>query len=313
MDETGDYFTHAIYNNFSTFTPTRTISSNRVFIRDWVVQGWAVPSVSRTTPLAIQNTRENVYIEDGNLMLKQEGYPNEAVMAGRNVSVASITSKNGDIFHGSFRTEMKVEGATGGSVAAFFWYHDDKNEIDIEILAREYEDDEMPIHYTVHPAKDEDDIVLQNATAVIPLRGDNPGSNFQRHRFDWTKDELRFYQNSELVITMNERIPRVGGHVYLNLWADGGSWSGSPSTTDVLMTVRLIAIYHNTSASDAGMDVMFNSRCEKAGGPSERTVCLDTKVESGEIIPSSVAVVSIPLPIWTLSMLSFVLGIMLVI
>lgn len=171
----------------------------------------------------------------------------------------------------------------------------------------------MPVHYTVHPAKDEDDIVLQNATAVISMKGDNPGSNFQRHRFDWTNDELRFYQNSDLVITMNERIPQVAGHVYMNLWADGGSWSGSPSTTDVLLTVRLIAIYHNTSASEAGMDALFNLRCQKAGGPSEQTVCLDTMVESGEIVPSSVAVLSVPTPIWALKMLCVVLGIMLII
>ena len=190
---------------------------------------------------------------------------------------------------------------------------DDRNEIDIEILAREFKDDEMPVHYTVHPAKDEDDIVLHNATAVLSMKGDNPGSIFQRHRFDWTNDELRFYQNSDLVLTMNERIPQVAGHVYMNLWADGGSWSGSPSTTDVLMTVRLIAIYHNTSASEAGTDDLFNLRCERAGGPSEQTVCLDTMVESGEIVPSSVAVLSVPSPIWALKMLCVVLGIMLIV
>lgn len=123
MDETGDYFTHAIYNNFSTFAPSKAVSKNSGFALDWIAQGWAMPYVSRITPLAIQNTLENVYIDDGNLILKQAGYPNEAVMAGRNVSVASISSRVDDIFHGSFRTEMKVEGATGGSVAAFFWYH----------------------------------------------------------------------------------------------------------------------------------------------------------------------------------------------
>lgn len=123
MDETGDYYTHAIYNNFSTYTPATVASNNPIFAWDWVVQGWGMPYVSRIMPLTIQNTLENVYIEDGNLILKQTGYPTEGVMTGRNVSVSSISSRLGDIYHGSFRTEMKVEGATGGSVAGFFWYH----------------------------------------------------------------------------------------------------------------------------------------------------------------------------------------------
>jgi hypothetical protein len=123
MDDTGDYFTHAIYNNFSTFQPSKTISSNTNFTRHWVAQNWGLVPISRATPLPIRNTRENVYIDNGNLILKQAGYPKESVTAGGNVSVASITSQLGDIYHGSFRTEIKVEGATGGSVAGFFWYH----------------------------------------------------------------------------------------------------------------------------------------------------------------------------------------------
>jgi hypothetical protein len=165
----------------------------------------------------------------------------------------------------------------------------------------------------VHPAKDQNDFVFQNATDVIPLVGDKPASSYQRHRFDWTGKQLRFYQNSELVLRKTQRIPEIGGHVYMNLWADGGVWSGSPSTTDVLMSVRLIAIYHNTTASEAGLDATFNLRCDIAGGPSERTVCSDTLVESGEVIPSSVAVATVPLPFDLLTMLSIVLGIMLVI
>jgi hypothetical protein len=159
-------------------------------------------------------------------------------------------------------------------------------------LSREFFDDRVYVHYTVHPAKDQNDFVFQNATDVIPLVGDKPASSYQRHRFDWTGKQLRFYQNSELVLRKTQRIP---------------------STTDVLMSVRLIAIYHNTTASEAGLDATFNLRCDIAGGPSERTVCSDTLVESGEVIPSSVAVATVPLPFDLLTMLSIVLGIMLVI
>lgn len=167
----------------------------------------------------------------------------------------------------------------------------------------------------MHPAKQQNDSVLQNATDIVSLYGgDETRSEFQRHRFDWTSDDLRFYQNSEQVLTKTKRIPAVGGHAYLDLWADGGVWSGSPSTTNVLMSVRLIAIYHNTSASEVGRDEQFNKRCAKAGGPSEQTICLDTRIENGELVPSSVAVVALPpLSVRILSLLSAVLGFMLVV
>ncbi|PGH14562.1 hypothetical protein AJ80_05882 [Polytolypa hystricis UAMH7299] len=298
MNDTRDYFTHVIYNNFSAFTPTKTVSSNPDFYRHWVIQRWGIPPQNWATPLPIDNQLDNVYIQDGNLVLKQEGYSKEAILSGHNVSVASIASQSGDIIHGSFRIELKMEGATGGSVAGFFWYHDDQNEIDIEILAKEFKPDSVLVHYTTHPALDESGVLVKNATEVIPLRGDDPASSFQAHRFDWTGEELRFYQNSRLVHANALRVPQVPGYVYMNLWADGGPWSGTPSTTDVFMSVKTIAIYHNTSASEEGIDKAFNLRCEKAGGPSNITVCLDTSIESGNLDPSSVASVITPVQVW---------------
>ncbi|EDN07921.1 predicted protein [Histoplasma mississippiense (nom. inval.)] len=196
-----------------------------------------------------------------------------------------------------------MENANGGRCAAFFCIHDDKNEIDIEILSREFKPDWFTVHYTTHPALDKHGQVIANATTVIPFHGDNLLNLFQRHRFDWTKEELRFYQNSTLVHANAFQIPDAPGHAYLNVWADGGAWSGAPSTTDVFLTIKLIAIYHNTSASDQGLDKVFNERCKKAGGPSNVTICLDTRVESGVVDPSSSGSAVVPLQLWILSML----------
>lgn len=185
---------------------------------------------------------------------------------------------------------------------------DDENEIDIEILTKEFKPDHMLVHYTTHPALDENGVLIKNSTEIIPLRGDNPADSFQRHRFDWTKKELRFYQNDKTVHKNNLRIPTDSGHVYMNLWADGGLWSGSPSTTDVFLRVKSLAIFHNTTTSDLGKDLTFNLRCEKAGGPSNETVCLDLDVENGMVVPSlSESKALAPLPIWVL--ICFVWGV----
>ncbi|PGH34014.1 hypothetical protein GX50_03161 [[Emmonsia] crescens] len=303
MDDTKDFFTHVIYNNFSTFAPSKKLRTNPDFTKDWAVQNWGVPPRSWVKPLAIDNIAENVFLREGNLILRQQGYSKEQALRKSKVSVASIASQSGDIIHGSFRVEFKLENAKGGSCGAFFWYRDDENEIDIEILSREFKPDWFPVHYTTHPALDENGQVISNATKVIPLRDDDLLNSFQRHRFDWTKEELRFYQNSTQMHSNALRIPNAPGHAYLNVWADGGPWSGAPSTTDVFLTTRLIAIYHNTSASDQGLDKEFNERCKKAGGPSNVTICLDTNVESGTIDPSSSASTVVPLRVWILLLL----------
>lgn len=139
----------------------------------------------------------------------------------------------------------------------------------------------MMVHYTTHPALDDKGNVIKNATEIITIQGDHPADHFQRHRFDWTPRELRFYNDFRLVHTNVARIPTEAGQVHLNLWADGGPWSGSPSTSNVYLLVKSIAIYHNTTTSEAGKDAAFNKRCTKAGGPSAKTVCLDTMVERG--------------------------------
>ncbi|KAK2736430.1 hypothetical protein FQN57_000763, partial [Myotisia sp. PD_48] len=286
VEETGDYYTHMVRNDFSVFNPTKTLSVNPYFTRDWAVQRWGMAALNWATPLPIHNRVENVYIENGQLVLRQEAYPQENVLTSNNVSVASIASREGHFLHGSFRTEFKLQGASGGSVAGFFWYHNDKNEIDVEILAREFKDDSMLVHYTIHPALDEKGRLIRNSTEIISLEGDHPANHFQTHRFDWTKNEVRFYQNSELVHSISKRVPKVSGNVYLNLWADGGMWSGAPSTTDVFLRVKTITIFHNTTMSDEGKDELFELRCQKAGGRSGSTVCIDGDIESGRI-PSS--------------------------
>ncbi|EEP77284.1 predicted protein [Uncinocarpus reesii 1704] len=309
MNDTRHYFTHIIYSNFSQYSPAKRLTSNPEFKRNWAIQQWSMPSISWATPLPVQNLQENVYLEDGTMILRQIGYPKEGVLAGRNVSIASVAGQSGDLFHGSFRTEFKLEGADGGSVAAFFWYHDDQNEIDMEVLTREIKPREILIHYTTHPAVDESGNLVKNATAVIPIKGNKPGSWYQRHRFDWSQKELKFYFNDTMVHANDIRMPNVPGRALLNLWADGGIWSGAPSITDVFMKVKYVVIYHNTTASDHGMDMEFNARCTRAGGPSSETICLDTFIEGGAVDPSSTGAILMPLSFWVLSLLWLVLGI----
>ncbi len=75
----------------------------------------------------------------------------------------------------------------------------------------------------------------------------------------------------------------------MNLWADGGAWSGEPSRTDVIMNIRSIVMFYNTTASDAGGDREFDRRCRDAGGVNDFAVCTDadSRVEDDRSVAAS--------------------------
>ncbi|KAK2756092.1 hypothetical protein FQN54_005499 [Arachnomyces sp. PD_36] len=292
MNDTGEYFTHLIHNNFS--GSTTDVGDN--FFQNWIIQTWSAgPSTNKKAKLSVTHKEENVGIRDGALILRQKGYSREDRQLGRNVSVAAIASSRTDILHGSFRAEMKVQGAKGGS--------NDTNEIDIEFLTKEPSSDGSPvIHYTAQPSVDEEDNLIPDATEEVELmsfknKGPNP---FLSHRFDWSSEELRFYQGSSLIHKHSTNIPSVSGSANINIWADGGEWSGTPSTSDVTLSVRSIAIYHNTTASDIGRDSVFNRQCWAAGGLSKKTVCHEHEVESGEMYSPVAAAHPVEPPLYAL-------------
>ena len=95
-------------------------------------------------------------------------------------------------------------------------------------------------------------------------------------------------------------IPTVAGSANINIWADGGDWSGIPSTSDVTMSVRSVVIYHNTTTSDTGHDKAFNRQCRDAGGISRKTLCRDHEIESGEMDPSIAAARPVEPPLYAL-------------
>ena len=122
--ETGEMYTHRIYNNFKEY-PDVTVDiltdpQAKPFTEEFVINGYPRPADNPAIRVDMQFSPENVQIEDGNLVLIQRAYSEEDAEARNAVGVAGIQSKTLDILHGTFRTTMKIEGANGGSVASFF-------------------------------------------------------------------------------------------------------------------------------------------------------------------------------------------------
>ena len=127
------------------------------------------------------------------------------------------------------------------------------------------------INYTSHPSLDAHGLPIPNATLSVPF---TDYGNFHSHRFDCTPDKATYYLDGKYMHEDKHNIPHSSGSIQLNLWADGNKlWSGAPSTADVTMSVKLIEVYYNTTETDNGTDKKWLRKCDKAGGPSDKTVC----------------------------------------
>ncbi|KAI9759345.1 MAG: hypothetical protein M4579_002403 [Chaenotheca gracillima] len=158
-------------------------------------------------PLPRQNNPDNVYIEGGNLVLKQSAYSAADLAAGNPVQIAEIQSQATDYLHGSFRIKAKIDidtaAAERGSVAGWFYYHDDTHEVDIEALTWE---DPTTIHYTSQPSQANGEAV-PGATKAQTLT--TPWTSLAEHRFDWTSAGLNFFENSISNFVTTANIPAV--------------------------------------------------------------------------------------------------------
>lgn len=279
-------FTHRLHNDFSRFSSPKQLS------RQWLINGYYRGSVNAAVQQHQQFEVTNVALENGVLTLKQPGYSDEDRIANKPVRVAGIQSRNVDILHGSFRTILKIEGASGasgGSVGSFFWYHvsmgratewlsdnwqNDSSEIDIEVITRGTSILNNTINYTSHPSTYVNGTPIFNATRSVSLEKDDILTSYRQHRFDCHPHSGTYYfLDDSLVHFDGHSIPASAGNVQLNLWADGNQlWSGIPSKTDVVMTIKMIEIYYNTSDSNK-LDGTWHEACSRAGGPGPRTVC----------------------------------------
>ena len=124
LSDTHDFFSHFLYNDFSTYENAQELHMSlegKRFRADWAVQSYPKPRASGH-PIDYRFDDHNVWIEDGLLKMRQNGYTREDAEADNGVIGASIVSTESAIFHGSFRTTMEILGATGGSVVSLFFY-----------------------------------------------------------------------------------------------------------------------------------------------------------------------------------------------
>ncbi|KAL4863178.1 hypothetical protein BDV12DRAFT_189852 [Aspergillus spectabilis] len=212
------------------------------FVNDFGIQTWGSP-VSEDSPVRKLHSNQNVYIErseDGSSThLTLRAYRNEDF-----ISTAEVESKVHNIFHASIRVRARVRG-DAGTCAGIFTYYDDDNESDIEILTR---DPTNHIRYTNQPGLDEDGNEIPGASTDAVMAGGAVWTDWNEHRLDWTDERSSWYLNGELAHTKTHGIPSEPSTFILNMWGDGGEWTGDMEIgSAAYLDIEWIEILYNTA------------------------------------------------------------------
>lgn len=158
---------------------------------------------------------------------------------------------------GSFRIAMKTTGVNG-TCAAFFFYRNDTQEIDVEILSAQQfaSRHQWPVN-----------LVVQNTSTPLALNGSGPrssnmefhmvqqpdgavGGMFHEYRFDWLPDRIDFYVDAWHTHTVTDNVPSSPGAIHFSHWSDGNpGWTHGPPAEDAVMTVAYVKAYFNTTSA----------------------------------------------------------------
>lgn len=269
--------------------PESVLLSDTPFAADWVIQKWHRPGSSLfPVPIANSKRNifiaRDPYASHGTdstyLVLqtkRRANYSSTAEMESRlrNIyhcslrvrmrvltpdvpvrqppSFSSSSSSNGQIIAPQRHSQTEGEGdwnhtstlPPSGACAGIFTYHSKNIESDIEILTS---DPPYHIRYANQPDYDpikNREIPGASTIADLPV----PWTEWTTHRLDWFPDFSRWYSDGELRDSRTYRVPSKPSMVVINLWSDGGFWTGDMLLGEsVRIGIEWIELVYNVSS-----------------------------------------------------------------
>ncbi|KAF9875647.1 hypothetical protein CkaCkLH20_07028 [Colletotrichum karsti] len=257
------------------FTRVRDIQNNT----DWARQEFNKTNSNARGPLGENFTPTNVASvhqgsssfglsstkTDAGLQLLVESSTRDGLVPG-----AEIDTVRNDLQYGSFRAMMKVPDVAG-TCAAFFWYYNDTQEIDMEFLTREFNpaNNSFPVNIVLQSraAMEKGYDAAGTGNFIKTNLGFNPTTDFHEYRIDYLRDEVIFYADGTVIGSMNgSAVPAEGGHLILQHWSNGNPlWSGGPPKKDAILTVASVKAYFNSSLDSRQDD--YQTRCIDPAAP----------------------------------------------
>ncbi|KAL4880652.1 concanavalin A-like lectin/glucanase domain-containing protein [Aspergillus karnatakaensis] len=229
--------------------------TSSAFTNDFRIQTWGSP-VTGDTPIRKEYSNGNVYIREtpsaspvhrGHQRDEETSQTHLVLRAHRNadfVSSGEIDTTVSNIFHASITVRARVRG-DAGTCAGIFTYFDDNNESDIEILTR---DPTNHIRYTNQPGLDADGNEIPEASSDVELLNGAVWTEWHDHRIDWTPELSAWYLDGEVATTKTYGIPQEPSTVIINMWGDGGLWTGDIAVgAAAYLEIQWIEILYNTA------------------------------------------------------------------
>ncbi|KAK5119114.1 hypothetical protein LTR62_000325 [Meristemomyces frigidus] len=252
-------FTHHLQTDFTAPHPSLTWSDDPA--SDWQAQAYNVSAPEARGPYGKAAQTGNAVLASGNQGL--DLYVRSALLDGEAVPIAEIVSTREDMLYGSFRIGMQTT-AVNGTCGAFFFYHNDSQEIDLEILSTQ----QSRLH---HPAN----LVLQtpqsvsagyNAAgtpdfALCNLTFD-PTAGTHEYRFDWLPERVDMFADGKWLNSFYEGVPGDAGALHVIHWSNGDPlWSGGPPAQDAVLRVSYVKAWFNSSMSGTGRNCKSSDYC----------------------------------------------------
>ncbi|TVY36039.1 hypothetical protein LSUB1_G005494 [Lachnellula subtilissima] len=156
----------------------------------------------------------------------------------------------------SARFRARVIGSPGACAGIFTYRHTTPSpssvqEADIEILTRGARN---AVQYTNQPSQDAqtgDDVPEATRNVSIPQGRDWTAWN--TYRVDWMPGTTSWYVNGASVADIGFQTPRDPAGLCVNIWSDGGVWTGNMSTYDeAFLQIQWVEVVFNTSGPYAG-------------------------------------------------------------
>ncbi|EGE82211.1 endo-1,3(4)-beta-glucanase [Blastomyces dermatitidis ATCC 18188] len=196
--------------------------------------------------------------QDGHLEDVDEHEDGDSYWGGQDHE--SVLDEDGILRQGRNRSELnpanfRLRLPPTGAVAGIFTYHSASVESDIEILTA---DPHTLIHYANQPDWDPlTDLEIPGAATIVELPV--PWTSWATHRLDWFPNMSRWYLNNKLQAENDYHVPDKPSMLVLNLWSDGGEWSGNMTMgSTALMGIEWIEVAYNISDMDVEIYDSFN-------------------------------------------------------
>lgn len=170
-----------------------------------------------------------------------------------------------NVTYASMRMSARIHGASG-AVAGFFTYHDDINESDIEIPTGGTANE---LHCSNQPTTDPDTAVpIQDATFNVSMDSHQPTSTWNNYRLDWVPGTSAWYINGVQSAETKVNVPDVESMIILNLWSNGGNFSGRMDTgNEAWFDIQWVELLFNTSTSTSTISEDGETVCSVESSP----------------------------------------------